>query len=81
MVVDWVSRKIQINAPHLQQLLNAISRPLEQFTSFNIAHVYRELNSEADILSKQAINDGMESIKWAKLDGTYVLEQGSINIS
>ena len=28
MVVDWVKRKIQINAPHLQQLLNEIRRLL-----------------------------------------------------
>ena len=55
MVVDWVNRRIQINAPHLQQLLNAIRRLLELFTSFSIAHVYRELNSEADRLSKLAL--------------------------
>ena len=55
MVVDWVNRRIQINSPHLQQLLNVISRFLEQFTSFSIAHVYRELNSEADKLSKMAL--------------------------
>ena len=55
MVVDWANRRIQINAPHLQQLLNATNRLLDQFTSFNIAHVYRELNSEADRLSKMAL--------------------------
>lgn len=34
MVVDWVNRNIQINAPHLQQLLKAIRRLLEFFTRF-----------------------------------------------
>ena len=52
MVVDWVNRKIQINAPHLQQLLNAIRRLLESFTCLIISHIYKELNSEADRLSK-----------------------------
>ena len=55
MVVDWVNKKIQINAPHLQQLLNAIRRLLEFFTGFIISHIYRELNLEADGLSKQAL--------------------------
>ena len=50
MVVDWVNKKIQINAPHLQQLLRAIRRLLEIFTYFSITHIYRELNMEADSL-------------------------------
>ena len=55
MVVDWVNKKIQINAPHLQQLLRAIRRILELFTGFNITHIYKELNMEADGLSKLAL--------------------------
>ena len=55
MVADWVNRKIQINAPHLQQLLNAIRRMLEFFTGFNVSHIYRQLNMEADGLSKLAL--------------------------
>ena len=55
MVVDWVNRKIQINAPHLQQLLNAIRRLLKFFTSFSISHKYREMNMEANGLSKLAL--------------------------
>ena len=55
MVVGWVNRRIQINAPHLQQLLNAIRRLLEFFTGFRISHIYRELNMEADGLSTQAL--------------------------
>ena len=55
MVVDCINRKIQINAPHLQQLLNVIRRLLGFFTGFNISHIYRELNMEADGLSKQAL--------------------------
>ena len=54
-MVNWVNRKIQINAPHLQQLLNAIRRLLEFFTGFRITHIYRELNMEAYGLSKIAL--------------------------
>ena len=55
IVVDWVNRKIQINAPHLQQLLNTIRRLLEFFTSFRIYNIYRELNMEFDGLSNLAL--------------------------
>ena len=55
MVVDWVNKKIQINAPHLQQLLRAIRRILDIFSGLRITHVYRELNMEADNLSKFAM--------------------------
>ena len=52
MVVDWVNKKIQINAPHLQQLLRAIRRILDLFLGFNITHIYKELNMEPNGLSK-----------------------------
>ena len=55
MVVDWVNNKIQIKAPHLQQLLKAIRRLLNFFLVLNITHVYRELNMEEDNLSKLAL--------------------------
>ena len=55
MVVDWVNRKIQINTPHLQQLLNVIRRLLDFFTGFRISHIYNELNMEVGGLSKLAL--------------------------
>ena len=55
MVVDWVNKKIQINAPNLQQLLNAIRRLLESFSNLMISHIYRDLNTEAVRLSKLAL--------------------------
>ena len=55
MVVYWVNKKIQINTPHLQQILNAIIRLLESFSNLMISHIYRELNTEADRLSKLAL--------------------------
>ena len=55
MVVDWVNNKIHIKSPHLQQLLRAIRRLLDLFSGLSITHVYRELNMEADSLSKIAM--------------------------
>ena len=55
MVVDWVNKKIEINAPHLQQILRAIRRILDLFSGLSITHVYKELNMEEDSLSKLAV--------------------------
>ena len=55
MVVVWVNKMIQINSPHLQQLLRAIKRLLDLFSRLNITHVYRELNMEAGSLLKMAL--------------------------
>ena len=55
MVVDWVNNKIQIKAPHLQQLHRAIRRLLDSFSSLCITNVYKGLNTDADQLSKMAL--------------------------
>ena len=55
MVVDWVNNKIKIKAPHIQQLLRVISRHLVTTSVFSITHICRELNTEADKLSKNTV--------------------------
>ena len=55
MVVDWVNNKIQIKAPRLHQLLKAIRRILNFFSVLNITHVYRDLKTKADTMSKLAL--------------------------
>ena len=52
MTIELENGNIHINAPHLQQLLRAIIRILVLFSSFNITHIYRELNMEEDSMSK-----------------------------
>ena len=71
---------------HLQtiQLLHQINRAkilIDHFRHTTFSHIYRELNTEADGLSKLAIGVDMDSIEWEKFDGITPIEQGSINIS
>lgn len=55
MVIDWATNKIQIAAPHMQNILVTIRYLLLQFRGTLFPHVYRELNTEADKLLKLAL--------------------------
>lgn len=55
MVIDWANGKSQIKAPQLQYVLSEIKDVLTSFVSVSFTHIYRELNEEADILSKMAL--------------------------
>ena len=55
LTIDWENSNLQINATHLQHLLKAIRSQLENFHSTSFQHIYRELNEEADKLSKEAL--------------------------
>ena len=52
MVVDWANGRNNIRAPLLQHLLTEIQNLKDQIGRISCAHIYRELNEEADILSK-----------------------------
>ena len=55
MVIDWENGRKNIRAPHIQHLLADIQSLKIQFVRIAFAHIYRELNEEADTLSKQAL--------------------------
>ena len=54
-VIDWAQERNNIRAPRLQNLLRAIWSIQPFFASLKFKHVYREFNTEADTLSKQAL--------------------------
>ena len=55
IVIEWAQERNNIQAPHLQNLLRTIRSMLPFFASLNFNYVYREYNTEADTLSKQAL--------------------------
>ena len=81
VIVDWVKGLHKLHIIQLNHWIRRTKELIDFFHNSSFNHIYQEQNSEADILSKQAVGDGMETINWAKLEGTTVLEQGSINIS
>ena len=55
MVIDWANGKLQIKAPHLQHLLRVIKEQKTAFETISFTHIYWELNTEVDKLSKVAL--------------------------
>ena len=55
MTIYWENKKIHINSPHLQHLLKTLSEQMAAFESITFHHIYKELNSEVDKLSKMAL--------------------------
>ena len=55
MAIDWENGRNNIRAPHLQHLLVEIQNFKAQIGRISYVHIYRELNEEADTLSKQAL--------------------------
>ena len=54
MVIDWANGKSKIKTPNMQHLLTKIKQVMTSFESVSFTHIYREINGEADLLSKPA---------------------------
>ena len=54
-VIDWKNGSNNIRVPYLQHLLTEIQNLKTLFRRISFAHIYREVNEEADSLSKQAL--------------------------
>ena len=54
-MIDWENGRNTICVPYLQHLLTEIQNLKALFRRISFAHIYREVNEEADSLSKQAL--------------------------
>lgn len=79
IVVDWLNSRNNIRVPHLQHLLAELQILKSQFGRISFAHTYKELNLEADTLSKQALayQPGMLEIEEV-IDGLSTLHYETI---
>jgi len=55
VVIDWLNNQATIHSINLQHWCNKIKGLLEEFSDFQCCHIYRELNQEADYLSKRGL--------------------------
>ena len=68
MVIDWEKDKIHIKAPHIQHLLRIIKEQKDAFETISFTRVYRDLNTEGNTLSKEAlaIHQGLMEVRKIK---------------
>ena len=56
LVINWVSGKYRIQNAQLAQILMEVHRLVDMFDSVVFMHIYRELNTLADVLAKDGGN-------------------------
>ena len=57
IVIEWATGRIHnINAPQLQHLLRTIKEQIASFETISFKHIYMELNTEANKISKLALS-------------------------
>lgn len=57
-VINWTQKTQKCHNILLLSLLEEIFKNLDPFDSFSLQHIYRERNSEANLLSKAGIHMG-----------------------
>ena len=80
-IVEWAKGSYKLHTIQLSHWINRTKILIEHFQDTTFSHIYRELNTKADGLSKLAIGVSMNSIEWAKFDRLTLIEQGFMNIS
>lgn len=72
IVCNWLTRKTSCTAFSLRHILDEALRLTVAFEKFDCRHIYRERNTQADYLSKQAAQRQEEDwLIQEDLDGTY----------
>ena len=80
-IVDWVQ---SIHDIHIIELHHWIRRTRDLINNFQqtiFSHIFQELNTEADSLSKQALGARMESIDWELYHEGTKIEDDTLTIS
>jgi ribonuclease HI len=57
IIIDWLNNKGKLQVIALECWKDRIFELIKGFTQINFTHIYRELNLEADLLSKSALQE------------------------
>jgi ribonuclease HI len=66
IVIDWLNYKGNLQVFALDCWKDRIRDLIKNFRAINFSHIYRELNREADLLSKKAIQQQEGKITYNK---------------
>jgi ribonuclease HI len=68
IIIDWLNKKGKLQVTALECWKDRITELTQAFSQINFSHIYRELNVEADILSKNALSKHNWHIDVSTLD-------------
>lgn len=55
LLVSQITGKYKLSTPHISILNKALTELLDKFSYYNINHIFREFNTEADEMVNQAV--------------------------
>ena len=70
LMVNQINGDYKVKQTHLKSLIEKVKLERQKFSSFEISHIPREENKEADKLANEAIDEFLEG-KRAKIDVEY----------
>ena len=62
VIVDWAKDAHSLHSIELHHWIIRVKILINSFQQISFNHIYRELNKDVDLLSKQALGEGMEAI-------------------
>jgi hypothetical protein len=69
VIIDWLSNKRRLQVSALEGWKTRIKDLIKRFQTINFHHIYRNFNSKADVLSKQALGEPeghISYVRWFK---------------
>jgi hypothetical protein len=66
VIIDWLSNKSRLQVSALEGWKTRIKDLIKCFQSINFHHIYKNFNSEADVLSKQALGEPEGHISYVR---------------
>jgi len=76
VIIDWYNHKAVIHSIILQPWCRSIQHINKHFTNVSVQHLYRELNEDADSLSKRGIGGQTGILHFEELQGSTIIRSG-----
>ena len=76
VVMDWEKDVHSLHSIELHHWINRVKNLINSFQQISFNHIYREMNMDAELLSKQALGEGMEAIVWELVQDGLRIEHG-----
>ena len=78
IIVEWVCNRQSFQSIALHHWSLQVRKLIDDSPTLSIIHVYRELNTQADLLSKQAVGMDRGFIHWKEYNKDLLIQEGAM---
>ena len=77
-IVEWSCNRQSFQSISLHHWSLQVQKLIDDSLTLSIIHVYRELNTQADLLSKQAVGMDLGFIHWKEYNKDLLIQEGDM---